>query len=136
MVRPQDSISQVSSKGSRHSKASSVRSVAWTARMNEEAKLEELKVRAELLRKRREIEEKERLLKQQMEDCEIEFEIKLADAKANVFKRYDTPELSDDKFLLTKSDDKVNSSGVHNLIRIPNTDLKNDDRPATACFTS
>ncbi|XP_071819881.1 uncharacterized protein [Apostichopus japonicus] len=116
-IKPQDSISQVSSKGSKNSKASSVRTVASTERMKEEAKLEGLKVRVEMLRKRREIEEKERLLKQQREDYELEVEMKLAEAKANVFKKYDNPESSDEESLLTKSDDKVDSSGVHNLIR-------------------
>ena len=93
VVKPEDSISQVSSKGSKNSRASSVNTVASTARMEEEAKLAELKARAELTRKRREIAEKERQLQQEKEDYELEIEMKLAETKANVYKKYEHQEL-------------------------------------------
>ena len=107
-VKPEDSISQVSSQASG---ASSVQSKASSARMKEEAKLAELKARADLIKKKRELEEHERLLQQQKEDYELEVEIKLAEAKANVYKKYESPEQSH------YEGPSVGQSGVHKLIQ-------------------
>ncbi|KAJ8037714.1 hypothetical protein HOLleu_18605 [Holothuria leucospilota] len=110
-VKPQDSISQVSSNTSKASRASSVRSKASTARMKEEAKLAELRAKAELIKIKREIEEHERRLQRQKEDYELEVEMKLTEAKANVYKRYQGPDENHYEGL------PIKQSGVHDLIQ-------------------
>lgn len=70
-----------------------------------------MKIRAELLKKRREIEDRERLLQQRKEDYEMEKKMKLAEVKAKLYKKYDDSEV------VGHTSSLPNPDSVHGLMR-------------------